>query len=66
MIYRFDIARSDAGVEQLERYLPDDSTAVEWMGSEFLAVGDRMEAYRGDETTPFARREHSGDVQVLR
>jgi hypothetical protein len=58
MKYRFEIHRA-AGLpdENHERDLPDDDAALDWMGGEALLGGERIHAYRGEETTRFASRE---------
>jgi hypothetical protein len=65
VIYRFDITRADSSHEVIERDLPDDFAAVEWMGNECMLHGDSMLGFRGDEPQPFARREFAGDVAVF-
>lgn len=63
--YRFDITRADTSHDVHDRELPDDFAAVEWMGNEAMLPGDTMEAFRGDEPEPFARREFASDVAVF-
>lgn len=66
VIYHFE--RSAAGgpmIEHSRRELPDDFAAVEWLGSEFLTEGQRLEAFRDGSVEPFARREFGGDVEVF-
>lgn len=65
MIYRFEIVRSGPYADSFKRDLPDDLAAVEWMGNESLASGDRLEAFRDGSGKPFARREFGTDVEVF-
>lgn len=48
------------------RDLPDDAAAIAWMGNEVTAQLEELLGFRDGETAPFARREFSQDVEVLR
>jgi len=65
MIYRFVVVRSNLSTVEFQRDLPDDFAATNWMGSEIMSPGDTMEAFRGGEETPFARRRFASDVEVF-
>ncbi len=66
--YTFRRVRIDtptAVYDTVERNLPDDTAAVEWMGCEVIGAGQELRGFRSGESAPFARREFGHLVEVL-